>query len=124
MYANELQERVAAVEVRAGRLTHRSAHVDVVDAIATVDKSGNTWAIALTNRHPSRDVACTVKMKETPLHGTYKTTLLTGDSPDACNDVEHPNRVTPKKMDLTFKNGIVDLPPHSLTVFHVPDASR
>ena len=120
MYANELQKRVADVELRAGTLTHGNASVDVVDAIATVDKSGKTWAITLTNRHPSKDVACTVKMKETPLDGTYKATLLTGDSTDAYNDIEHPDRVAPKEVKLTFKSGVANLPAHSLTIVHVP----
>jgi alpha-L-arabinofuranosidase len=87
--------------------------------IATVDNSGKTWVIALTNRHPTKSVACTVKLKETPLDGVYKATLLTGDSPDAFNDIEHPNRVAPKVVKLTFKNGVANLLLHPLTLVEV-----
>jgi alpha-N-arabinofuranosidase len=98
--------------------------VDVIDTIATVDRSGNNWAIALVNRHPSKDVACTVKMKDVSLDGTYKATLLTGDSPDAYNDIEHPSRVAPKEVELTLRNGLANLPAHSLTIVHVTKADE
>jgi alpha-N-arabinofuranosidase len=124
MYANELQEQVAELRVKAGSLLHGSESVDVVDAIATVNKSGNSWAIALMNRHPSKNVACTVNMSDTPLDGAHTATVLTGESPDAFNDIEHPNRVAPKKVQVMFNNGVVDLPPHSLTIVFVPYASR
>jgi len=118
MYANLLQDRVANTKVAAGKLIHGNACVAVVDAIATVDESGKQWAIALVNRHPSQEVACTLKIGE-PLEGTYKATVLTGESPDAYNDIEHPHRVAPRTMELTFKKGTANLPPHSLVIIHV-----
>ena len=119
MYASLLRERVANVQVTAGKLTHGKKSVAVVDAIATVDKTGKAWAISLVNRHPSDSVACTVKMKDVLLDGKYNATILTGDSPDSYNDIEHPNRVTPKKTKLTFRKGAANLPPHSLTIVTV-----
>ena len=116
MYANLLQTRVAKTQVHADRLTNGSASVD---AIATVDKSAKQWSIALVNRHPSDSVACSVTMKNTPLDGTYKATILTGDSPDSYNDIEHPSRVVPKEVKLIFKNGTTNLPPHSLVIVDV-----
>ena len=47
-------------------------------------------------------------------------TVLTGESPDSYNDIEHPDRVAPKGDQITFKNGIANLPPHSLTIIRVP----
>ncbi len=90
----------------------------MVEAVATVDEPGKQWAIALINRHPSENVACTVKMKNMLLDGTHNATVLTGESPDSYNDIEHPNRVAPKKTTLVFKKGVVILPPHSLTIIH------
>ena len=47
-------------------------------------------------------------------------TILAGDSPDAFNDVEHPMRVVPQKVELTADDaGAVTLPPHSLTILEV-----
>jgi alpha-N-arabinofuranosidase len=119
MYANELEERVGNMKVTAGKLTHGKESVAVVDAIATVDKSGEQWAIALVNRHPSNSVACTVKMKDDLLDGAYDATILTGKSADDYNDIEHPNRVAPKNIKLKFKKGVANLPAHSLTIVHV-----
>jgi alpha-N-arabinofuranosidase len=92
----------------------------MIDAIATVDESGKVWAIALVNRHLSKHAACTVKMKDTLLEGRYEATILAGDSPDAFNDVEHPNRVVPERTQVSFKQGVVNLPPHSLVIVRVP----
>jgi alpha-N-arabinofuranosidase len=116
LYAGALQSRVADVEVRTGRITHGSTSVGVVDAIATVDEPGERWAIALVNRHPSKSVACTVKMNAVPLSGDYEAMLLAGDSPNAFNDIQHPDRVSPERTRLTFRKGVVSLPPHSLTM--------
>ena len=120
MYANQLEGRVGKLDLEAGKLMQGSRGIPMVDAIATVDESGKVWAIALVNRHPSKHAACTVKMKDTLLDGRYEATILAGDSPDAFNDVEHPNRVVPERTQLSFNKGIVNLPPHSLAIVRVP----
>ena len=43
-----------------------------------------------------------------------------GEAADDHNDVEHPHRVAPKEQQLTFRNGIAILPPHSLTILRIP----
>jgi alpha-N-arabinofuranosidase len=122
MYANELAPRVARSETEAPALVHAENSIPVVEAVATVDKAGKQWAIALLNRHPSEAVSCAVRMKDAPLAGTHEATVLAGDSPDAYNDVEHPDRVVPQKTRLTFREGAADLPPHTLTILRVPSA--
>ena len=91
----------------------------VIDAAATVDETGKNWAVALVNRHPSETVACTVKLGDRLLDGAFDATVLAGDSPDAFNDVEHPNRVVPAKTQLKIDQGVVKLPPHSLTIIRI-----
>jgi len=120
MYANLLQTHVGRVTVDTDRLTRDETSVGAVDAIATVDEGGKHWAIALVNRHPSQTLACTLKLGETLLHGQFKATVLTGESADAYNDIDNPERVLPKKRQLTFSQGVTQLPPHSLTIVHVP----
>ncbi len=120
MYANQLGSRVAAAHIESDRLAHAGASVALVDAIATVDESGQTWSIALMNRHPSDEVVCTLRLGDAPLEGPYSATLLSGDSADAFNDVEHPDRVAPHPIELTFDAGAVSLPPHSLCIVKVP----
>ena len=117
MYANELEDRVVRHNLEAGTPGHRT---DQLDALATTDASGKRWAIALVNRHPSETVACAVKLGDRSLDGTFDATVLAGDSPEAFNDVKHPNRVVPEKTRLTFKKGVVTLAPHSLTIVRIP----
>jgi alpha-N-arabinofuranosidase len=119
MYANLLESRVGKLDIQAGLLVHNSDVIPVVDAIATVDASGSNWAIALVNRHPKKEVACKITMKDLPLQGQYSATVLAGDSPDSYNDIENPDRVVCEKTQLTFNKGVVNLLPHSLTIVKV-----
>ena len=119
MYANELEDRVGRLDIRADDLKHGDKSMLVVDAIATVNESRGRWAISLVNRHPEKPVACTIRMKDSLLEGNYEALTLAGDSPDSYNDIENPNRVAPKKTVLTFAKGVTYLPPHSLTIVRV-----
>jgi alpha-N-arabinofuranosidase len=119
MYANLLRERAVGTQVIADKLAQANPSVAIVDAIATTDASGKHWAIALVNRHPSDAVVCTISLKGVPLEGPCQGTVLTGGSPDAYNDTEHPDRVAPKRHQITFKNGSANLPPHSLMIIQV-----
>jgi len=119
MYANELEGRVAPLSLKAGSAGDQRK-VDLLDAVATVDKSGRTWAIVLVNRHPSQHVACSINMKDLELDDTYKATVLAGDSTEAYNDIENPDRVVPEQTLLRIREGFVQLPPHSLTIIKVP----
>jgi alpha-N-arabinofuranosidase len=116
MYANELEQRVAPVQVEASDGSNR---LKDVDAVATVDESDKTWAVALVNRHPTENLACVVKLGSRLPDGAFDATILAGDSPEAFNDVENPNRVAPQKTKLKCKQGVVHLPPHSLTILRL-----
>jgi alpha-N-arabinofuranosidase len=119
MYANLLHECVANMSVSSDTLAHGNESVALVDSVATVDRNGNRWAVALLNRHPSEKVSCSLQMGDSLLEGVYSATVLTGDSADAYNDREHPERVIPERVNQTFRNGITHLPPHSLTILKV-----
>ena len=119
MYRNLLEDRVVELESVSGQLSHGGDSVAMIDALATVDQHGRDWSIVLVNRHPSDEVSCDVILGDKPLHGKYQATLLAADSPDAYNDIEHPDRVVPKEMEIRFRRGTTRLPPHSLTIFHV-----
>jgi alpha-N-arabinofuranosidase len=119
MYANLLEGRVAKFAVEGGPQGGGKQPMSVIDAVATVDAAGKNWAIALVNSDPSETVACTVKLGDRSLDGTFDATILAGDSPEAYNDVERPNRVVPEKTQLKFNQGVVNLPPHSLTIVRI-----
>ena len=123
MYANELEARVGKLTLEAASLSQGDRKIPVMDAIATVDESGHQWSIALVNRHPDKSLACTINMKDSPLDGNFQALVLAGDSPDAYNDIEHPDRVVPLKTMLTLTKGVIQLPPHSLTIVKVPAAA-
>lgn len=119
MYANLLKECVADAQISSEYLSCGEASVALVDAVATVDKTGRRWSIAVANRHPSEKVSCTVRMENTLLEGAYSATVLASDSPDVYNDIEHPDRVVPEKVQQTFSKGMTNLPPHSLTILEL-----
>ena len=121
MYVNKLEEYVSNTKTTGSKLNYGKDTVSVIDAIATVDKKGENWAISLVNRHPSENLECKISMGDKLLNGIYKATILTGETTDSYNDIENPNRVEPKYLELKFKNGIVNLPPHSLTIVHIND---
>ena len=88
----------------------------MVDAIATVDESGGRWVVSMMNRHPTEEVVCTIDLGDMTLDGKYQATILTGETADSYNDIDHPDRVVPAETELVFKDGKVTLPPHSLCI--------
>ena len=119
MYANELEPRVGRLNIRSDRLFQGQNSVAAVDAVATVDASGKSWSIALVNRDPASEAACTVSLANRNLNGDYPAVILAGDSPEAYNDTINPNRVVPVKTKLTFSNGVVRLPAHSICIVKI-----
>jgi alpha-L-arabinofuranosidase len=53
------------------------------------------------------------------LSGESFATVLSGDSPDAWNGIEAPERVVPHAQPLAFSAGAVELAPHSVTVIEL-----
>ncbi|MDA0765325.1 MAG: alpha-N-arabinofuranosidase [Verrucomicrobia bacterium] len=113
MYANDLEARVVPMNLEAGQRNEQ------LDGIATTDESGKRWAIALTNRDPEANVVCTIKLGDQLLDGTFDIATLAGDSPDAFNDAEHPDRVVPVRSQIKVSQGKVSLPPHSLSIIRI-----
>ena len=125
IYANELEPRVAATKVGAGPLVHGDRRVAAVDAVATVDESGQNIAVAIVNRHPDRTVACRIGVDGRPLpDGRYAAIVLAGDSPEAFNDIDHPDRVVPETTQIDCVRGTLTLPAHSLTIVKTAVTTR
>ncbi len=116
MYANLLESRVAKFDLQPDWFAKGNKTPGPVDAVVTTDESGKRWSIAMVNRQEDQAVPCTVKLGESLLDGEFDATVLAGDSPDAFNDVEHPDRVVPEKRKARFSKGVIQLPPHSLTI--------
>jgi alpha-N-arabinofuranosidase len=120
MYANLLGSLVVHCSIEAELLVQGNRFIPMVDAIGTVDEKHSVFSIALVNRHPSQKAECEIQLKGILLDGTFDASVLAGDSPEAYNDIENPQRVVPESKQLTFKNNIVKLPPHSLTIVKIP----
>ena len=65
------------------------------------------------------EVSCSMRVDGAPLDGTFPATFLSGDSPEAYNDVERPNRVIPVESNLKFRKGLASIPPHTLAVCRI-----
>jgi alpha-L-arabinofuranosidase len=48
--------------------------------------------------------------------GRYAAIVLAGDSPEAFNDIEHPDRVVPEATQIDCVRGTLTLPAHSLSI--------
>ena len=119
MYANLLAENVAEAWTAGDPFSHGGSSVQALDAVATCDAGMRRWRLALVNRHPEEYLACTVVLPGQTLAGVCRATVLAGDSPDAFNDVEYPQRVLPVHTELHFNGGVASLPPHSVTIVQI-----
>jgi alpha-N-arabinofuranosidase len=117
MYSNLLGPQVAKAAVTSDRF----GGVAALDVVATCDAAGKDWRIVLVNRHATATLNCTIKLGDKLVTGEYQATILSGDSPDAFNDVDKPNRVVPQTAKLRFTDGVAQLPPHSLVVLEIPE---
>ena len=122
MYANLLEANVASVWTQSDPWERtdtdpaRRGSVPALDAAATCDGAGRHWRIILVNRDPSRPVSCRISVPGAVPEGTLEATALSGDSPDAYNDVEAADRVIPVKATWKVDRGLVQVPPHSVSV--------
>jgi alpha-N-arabinofuranosidase len=119
MYANLLAEQVADAWVSGGALARGDAATPALDAVVTCDASMRRWRLALVNRHPDQELSCQVIIDGRTLEGRFSGATLVGDSTDACNDVEHPQRVAPAQCEFECVQGTLRLPAHSVSVVKV-----
>jgi hypothetical protein len=113
---------VAPVTVNSGAFEHAGAAVPAVDAVATCDAERKAWRLALVNRHASAPVRCGIAFGREAVSGPLWATVLTDDDVDAYNDIDHPERVIPRRVEMTVQDGAVTLPPHSLTLLELTRA--
>jgi alpha-L-arabinofuranosidase len=121
MYADLLLPYVLKSELNSDSmeviLNGRKMSIPLVDAIVTCNEDKHTYSIALVNRHPDNNTLCRIESVNLPKK--IEAIVLSGDSPDAYNDIDRPERVMPQKMNFNVKNGSILLPPHSVVVFQL-----
>jgi alpha-N-arabinofuranosidase len=95
--------------------------IPAVDAVAT--RKGDDLAIALVNRHPDAELECVISIDGAHLNGvTAQRTTLAGDSTDAYNSPEDPDRVLPVTTIERMDAGLIRLPAHSVSILVVPQS--
>ncbi len=119
MYASLLKPNVVDAYISSSTLTHTDRHVPLLDAITTCDDDMRTWSLAFVNRHPETPLTCQVNIGGTLLTGRCSVTTLSGDSADAYNDIETPERVIPETSERLIEQGVVELSPHSISIIQI-----
>jgi alpha-N-arabinofuranosidase len=120
MYANGLESHVAEAAIESDLLYDEAKNIPAVDALATCDEEKSTWRIALINRHPRENAEIRLKLGGSAMDGTYPASLLSGDSENAFNGIEHPDRVEPKSVEIEIEGGKLTLPAHSVMIVTIP----
>jgi len=117
LYANELQPNILPVSVRSDLLIKDDQSVPVVDAVVTCSDDKKQLAIALVNKDPEKVAECDLGLEN--VDGGVDAIILSGDSPDAYNDVDRPDRVVPETTKMKIKRGKVAIPAHSLVILEL-----
>mgnify|MGYP000235739027 CR=1 FL=1 len=114
MYANGLMPDVADAFLKSDRIGDGSDSVAALDAIATTDGARGPLVLMLVNRSPDRPLTAQLRVDGQPLTGAFDSLALGGDSPDAFNAIDAPERVTPQKGHVDIDGGDLTIPPHTL----------
>ena len=114
MYSDLLEAEVVECQVSSDPLKIEQESVACIDAVVTRSADRKRLAACVVNRHPS--LAASVALEVGGPQRSVRTTTLSGDSPDAYNDVAHPARVVPQTREVAAGSGRIELPPHSVSV--------
>lgn len=116
MYATLLEPNVVASSVVADEMCHCEGNVPALDALVTCDAEMSRLAVVLINRHPVATLRCKLNLGRSICDQMLPATVLSGQNPDSYNDIDQPARVVPVQRGLAVKDGVIELPPHSVTV--------
>ena len=121
MYANLMETNVLPVTLKCGELSDGIKSVPVLDAVLTASGDGRRRVLMAVNKSPDEAVALDVSALCPVGTDFLPATILSGDSPDAYNDVGSENRVVPQKVRLAVAEGKTTLPPHSVAAIVLAD---
>lgn len=120
MYSNLQLPYVVPTTETLDQLTRDGKQTGVLDVILTSDEEGNRFVYAVANKDQNNEQPLKLDFqglgKKVPRK--VQATILSGNSADDYNDIGQ-ERVKPFTQSLPVKNGIVNIPPHSLTVIEI-----
>lgn len=114
MYVDQLLPRLTDSHIRSDRIGAGASTVAAFDAISSCADNGGEVRLMLVNRDPARPLSLRLKLDGHPVSGAFDTLTLSGDSPDAFNSVDTPERVTPQKGHIDIADGMATIPPHAV----------
>ena len=117
LYANKLKPGFVPVKIISDSLYHKEQSVPAVDAILTSSMDKKDFTFVLVNKHPEKQAECDLGIRNTGKNA--KAYLLSGDSVDAFNDIDTPERVAPVMKSVELSNGKVVIPAHSLMILDI-----
>lgn len=121
MYSNLLLPNILPVQINSDILSVPSANrqiaIPAVDAIVTCSDDKKTLSIAVVNKNPEKPVEINLGLGN--VSGKIEAVILSGDSTEAYNDIDNPDRVIPERKQMIMKNSHVMLPAHSLAIFKI-----
>jgi alpha-L-arabinofuranosidase len=123
MYANHLQPNIIPLKITSDGLevpapsAGKKQSIPVIDAIVTCSDDKKSLAIAIVNKHPDKAMECDLGLGN--FSKKAEAVILTGDSTEAFNDINKPDRVVPEEKQLEIKNSRVIVPAHSLTILKI-----
>lgn len=117
LYATKLQPNILPVYIKSDLLSKDGKSVPVVDAVVTCSNDKKQLVIALVNKDPEKEAVCDLGIGG--LDGSIIATFLSGDSTEAFNDIDSPNRVVPQEKKIRIRNGMVTIPAHSLVILPI-----
>ena len=118
LYANYMKDTVVDAYA-SGNPVFAAAGQDIesLDIAATKDDAG-AMAVSVVSKHPQAEIALTLRFREGLKSEQVKVYSLSGDSKDAYNDVQSPDRVKIAQLPAQSAGGEVSIliPPHSVNI--------
>jgi len=113
LYTHLLEPYIAGCQTSSETFNENN-EVNVIDAVVTCSKDQRKFALSIVNKHPEKEIKYFINMPGLP--ASLDATILTGDSENAYNDIDNPNRVVPVNVNLAVEDGWILLKPHSVYI--------
>ena len=108
------------VALNSEKLVDGDQSTSVLDAVLTANHEGTRYVYAVVNKDPekSHKLALDFHGIGVKVPKSVMATVLNGRSADDYNDIDAEN-VVPRQKEMKVKDGVIELPPHSLTFIKI-----
>ncbi|WP_405719922.1 hypothetical protein OG607_06495 [Streptomyces sp. NBC_01537] len=116
MYASLLETHTLPAVAHTRGLDADGTEVPLIDVAATGNPESGTLSIALLNKSADSESPVRLRVNGALAADPATVTVLGAASPDAFNDVAHPDDIRPDTDRIKITDGRLTLAPHSVTV--------